>query len=130
MNIICLVSHIRYPKELLNSHTLDRGEWVAYTGNIDGVQLQACKFVDLKPKQFISTCSTTIPGIPRQTKYHGAVKRPQVAEFYLKYSASIDIHNHVRTGSLGMEDVFMTMRPQVGGYFCKYYKGREAKELK
>ena len=110
----------------MNTHNLERGEWVAYTAKLDGVDLQACLFNDLKPKQFISTCSTIIPGNPRQTKHHGAVPRPQVAEFYLKHAASIDIHNHVRTGSLGLEDVFMTMRPEVRGtdstlfYFHKY----------
>ena len=38
--------------------------------------------------------------------------RPKVAESYLSSSASIDIHNHVRTGSIGLEDIWSTLEPQ------------------
>ena len=61
----------------------------------------ACLFKDLKEKQFISNCSTSLEGEPRVTKHHGEIARPQVAEVYLKMAAGIDIHNHVRTGSSG-----------------------------
>ena len=37
---------------------------------------------------------------------------PKVAESYLSSSALIDIHNHVRTGSLGLEDIWRTLEPQ------------------
>ena len=106
-------AHKRYPREKMAEHDLSMGEWVAYTANLDGVDLQACSFQDLKLKQFISTCSTIIAGKPRKTKHHGDVPRPQVAECYLIYAPSIDIHNHVRTGSLGLEDVLLTLSPHV-----------------
>ena len=38
----------------------------------------------------------------------GAVNRPQVAYDYLNGCAAIDIHNHVRTGSVGLEDIWKT----------------------
>ena len=57
------------------------------------------------------TCSTAPPGKPCKTKDHGFVQRAQVAEAYLKSAASIDIHNHVGTGSLGLEDVWQTKDP-------------------
>ena len=41
----------------------------------------------------------------------GLVPRLQVAETYLKYEVSIDIHNHVRTGSSALEDVWKTLNP-------------------
>ena len=78
------------------------------SGENKGVDLLAVRFRDLKVKQFISTCSTILPDEPRKTKHHGLVPRPQVAENYLKMSAGIDIHNHVRTGSMGLEDAWQT----------------------
>ena len=62
-------------------------------------------------KQFISTCSASTDGPPRATKHCGLISRPQVAYDYLRYSAGIDVHNHVRTGSLGLEDVWRTASP-------------------
>ena len=53
-----------------------------------------------------------MPGNPRKTKHRGLVSRPKVAESYLSSSASSDIHNHVRTGSLGLEDIWRTLEPQ------------------
>ena len=59
-------------------------------------------------KQFISTCSCTLSGQPRKTKHHGDVSRPKDAEESLMYCAGINIHNHVKTGSLGYEDIWLT----------------------
>ena len=103
-------AHRDYPKDLLA--TPNRGEWNSATATIDDVDLLAVKFMDLQEKQFISTCSTSSVGPPRQTKHHGEVPRPQIAYDYLSYAAGIDIHNHVRTGSLGFEDVWSTKSPQ------------------
>ena len=106
-------AHRNFPKELLNETPIRRGDWVAYSGEIQGVNLQAVAFMDLQKKQFISTCSTSIPGNPRHTKHHGDVSRPKVAEEYLSHAASIDIHNHFRTGALGLEDVVKTHSPHL-----------------
>ena len=83
----------------------------AVTAEIDDVDLQACHFLDLQLKDFISTCSMAVPGHPRKTKHHGLVPHPQVAETCLKYAASINIHNHVGTGSSAFEDVWKTLNP-------------------
>ena len=109
--MVVKTAHKQYLREKLAEHDLSMGEWVPYTAKLDGVDLQACAFQDLKLKQFISTCSTSIGGKPQKTEHHGDVPRPQVAEFYLTHAASIDIHNHVRTGSLGLEDVLLTLSP-------------------
>ena len=98
-----------YPKSLLREKMLvNRGEWNAVSASIDGTKMMAVLFKDLKEKQFVSTCSTSLEGKPRKTKHHGLIKRPKVAEQYLQMAAGIDIHNHVRTGSLGLEDVWST----------------------
>ena len=110
--LIVKTAHKEFPVDLLNSHTLKQGQWVSYTRNVDGTNIMATSYMDLKKKQFVSTCSTTLHGKPRVTK-HGIVQRPKVAETYLQNAAAIDIHNHVRTGSLGCEDVLLTKSPQM-----------------
>ena len=102
-------AHRNYPKLTLRENKLNqRGQWNSATGTMDGVEMLACLFKDLKEKQFISNCSTSLEGEPIVTKHHGEIARPQVAEVYLKMAAGIDIHNHVRTGSSGLEDVWQT----------------------
>ena len=115
--LLVKTAHANYPKELLNTHKLARGEWVGYTAKIDDVDVMAVTFQDLKRKQFISTCETVVPGKPRVTKHHGNVPRPKVAETYLKHADSIDKHNSVRTGSMGLEDVLHTHSPHLRQFF-------------
>ena len=90
--------------------------------------LQAVRLVDLQTKDFILTCSTAIPGLPRKRKCHGLVQHPQVAEQYLKHAAAIDVHNHFRSGSCALEDVRHTKNPScrqlagiLGFYFTNGY---------
>ena len=64
--MIVKTAHKIYPVDLLNTHKLKRGEWIAYTAEIDDVKLMATSFMDLKKKQFISTCSTSLEGQPRR----------------------------------------------------------------
>ena len=87
---------------------LNHVEKNAASGNIDGGKMMAVLFKDLQEKQFTLTCSTSLEEKPRETKHHGKIKHPKVAEHYLKMAAGIDIHNHVRTGSSGLEDVWST----------------------
>ena len=68
-------------------------------------KVQACRFRDLELKDFTSTCSSSIAGKPKKTKHNGLVPCPRVAEEYLKYSASIDVHNYNCTESAGLEDI-------------------------
>ena len=72
--MVVKTAHKMYPVDLLSTHKLKRGEWVSYTSEIDGVKLMATSFMDLKLKQFISTCSTSLEGQPRVTK-HGVVPK-------------------------------------------------------
>ena len=107
--VLVKTAHRRFPRESLDSHDLAVGEWVAYTANLDGVELQAVSLQDLKKNQFISTCSTILPGNSWKTKYHGDVSHPKVAESYVTHAATIDIHNHIRTASMGLEDVILNI---------------------
>ena len=91
----------QFPIKAPDSHVLLVGEWVAYTANLDGVELQAVNFQDLEKKQSISTYSTILPCNSRKTKYYGDTSCPKNFELYLTYTTSISIHNHVRTGSIG-----------------------------
>ena len=81
--MIVKTAHKRFPREAQDSHDLEIGEWEAYNAIFDDVKLQAVSFQDIKKKQFISTCSTILPGNPRKTKHLGEVSHPKVAEFYL-----------------------------------------------
>ena len=87
-------AHEDFPRQLIGEEPLQCGEWKAYTTSKDGVKLQACRFRDLKVKDFISTCSSVIQRLPKKTKYHGEMAQPKVAEEYLKYASAIDIRNH------------------------------------
>ena len=53
----------------------------------------------------------TGPGHPQKTKHHGLVPSSQATETYLKYAASINIHNHVWTSSSALENVWKTLNP-------------------
>ena len=96
---------------MLGQRILERGQWVTYTATVNDRKVQACQFRDLKLKDFVSTCSSLIAGKPRKTKHHGLVSHPHVAEEYLKYSTSIDVHNHYCTGSVDLEDIWQTKNP-------------------
>ena len=107
-NLLVKAAHKKYTRKLLRESDIERGQWVCARAEIDGVKLMATRFLDLQEKLFISSCSTSLDGPPRATKYHGDVPRPMVAYEYLSSSASIDIHNHFRTGSSGLEDAWQT----------------------
>ena len=106
-------AHKDFPRELLGEAPLERGEWVGFSTTKDDVKLQARRFKDLKTKDFISTCSSTVTGNPCRTKHSGAIPHPKVAEEYLKYAASIDIHIHYRCGNAVLEDVWHTHNPHL-----------------
>ena len=101
-------AHVKFPKLMLRETEITRGEWNTLTGEVEGVPVMAVLFKDLQEKQFISSCNLSIEGEPRVTKHCGEIARPAVAETYLKNCAGIDIHNHFRTGSSGLEDVWQT----------------------
>ena len=91
-----------YSVDMLNESQLARGKCIALQTKTEDVKLQAVKFLDLKEKQFVSACSTTLLGPPRKTKHCGEITCPMVAYEYLQSAGSIDIHNHVQTGSVSL----------------------------
>ena len=140
-NLLVKNNHKMYPRSMLSDVT-DRGTWRSATATIDDVPLLAVKFIDLKPKQFITTYNTDQPGPPRETKHHGLIPRPMVAFEYLTFADGIDRHNHFRTGGKGLEDVWRTKSPHVrqfAGIFSfvftnaflayKYFKDKKASHL-
>ena len=104
-------AHEQFPGRLLGQSTLEEGQGVAYTATVNDHKVQVWQFRELKLKDFISTCCFSIVGKPRKTKHHGLVPRPGVAEEYLNYSASIDVRNHYRTGSVDLENIWHTKNP-------------------
>ena len=72
----------------------------SYASNRNLVEATATK------NTFVKYSLTSIPGKPQKTKHDGPVQRPKVADAYTKSGAPIDIHNHVCTGSLGLEDAW------------------------
>ena len=96
---------------MLGQRILERGQWVTYTATVNDRKVQACQFRDLKLKDFVSTCSLSIAQKCRKMKHHGLVPNPCVAEEYLKNSASVDVHNHYCTGSVGLEHIWHTKNP-------------------
>ena len=121
-NFLVTTGHKKYPRFLLRETDIACGEWCSATAEIEGQELLVVRFLDLKEKQFITNVSTSITGPPRVTKYHGNVTRPMVAYEYLDTSSAIDIHNHFRTGSCGLEDAWLTKNPmhrQAAGIFGK-----------
>ena len=91
-------------------------------------KLYALVWNDKKSKQIIATCGTTNPGNPsvrprhkivesflqdesgelKTVAYTKIVQRPQMIELFFKYFSTIDVHDHFRQGSLGMERAWLT----------------------
>jgi hypothetical protein len=106
-----------YPKAWLAKYKFpSRGSHVVMKAkDADGTTFFACGWSDRTVKTFISTCSTTlaakVPALkPRYQLVHGQptrvykeVPRPAVAEDYFDAANGIDVHNHYRQGSLGLE---------------------------
>ena len=61
----------------------------------------------------MSTCATSVKENPRITCHYGLVNCLQRAENYLKYTSSIDIHNHYHTGSCCVKNTWHTTKPHL-----------------
>ncbi|KAL5467723.1 hypothetical protein EMCRGX_G031988 [Ephydatia muelleri] len=86
----------------------------------------ALGWYDKKGKYLISSCGTTLPGIPckrprfkkivnndgfyETVAYTKEVRRPAMVEEFFSCFSSIDIHDHYRQGSLEMERQWVTRR--------------------
>ena len=77
--------------------------------NIKEMKMLGVLFKELKEEQFIASCSNDLNGETTVIKHHGDIVRLKAHETYIKLEvAGIDIHNHVRTGYAGLEDVWKT----------------------
>lgn len=79
---------------------------------------------DLKLKTIITNCGNTIVGIqarrirhhievnedhePYTARYVKEIPRPKIVEDFYKYFGSVDVHDHLRQGSLCLEEVWRT----------------------
>ena len=109
-----------FPHLLLKEFNLERGEWLASSTEKDGITLRAYEFQDLKVKDFISTCATSIPGKPRAIKHLRLVPQPQLAEHYLKYAPAINIHNHYRSSTCALK-IYGTQKINVLGSWLVFW---------
>lgn len=88
---------------------LARGEWCSFLlPSAKGVLL-AIRLKDLRDKNLICSAGTSNAGEPRKTLSGKSVSRPAASVEYAKSSAAIDIYNHIRTGSVGLEDSWQTI---------------------
>lgn len=123
----------RYPKAQLlqwaSDETLPRGfhKTLRAVTNLNGRErpMYAVCWKDKLPKCLICTRGTTLPGNPIirkrfkaqryrisrkriKTSYNLIIQRPKVVEMYFNSFPTIDIHDHLRQGSLCMEESWRT----------------------
>ena len=107
-----------YLRDYLNdtSKYPSRGDHICRTSTIDVCSLIALGWKDKNVKTFVSTCGTTLPGMPHQKhrySHSGAiitteVQRPQLASQYFSAAGKVDTHNHLQQGLLGVEEAWGT----------------------
>ena len=113
--VVVKTAHKFYPKLLLQ----DKGDLAVgehHSMLLKDSELLAVQYRDKKEKQLLSSCSTTLPGEPRikiskRTKETTMIPRPRIFSEYCEAAGAIDIYNHFRTGSAGLEDTWKTMKP-------------------
>lgn len=80
------------------------------------------KYQDEKTFYFISTTGTTLDGDPRIVKRTNRedvkIDRPKLVSQYFETAGAIDKFNHVRTGSVGVEDVTLTHNIKLKQFMC------------
>ena len=91
--------------------------------NPHAVPMIALGWKDKTLKRFLSTCGTTVEGQPHTKKryrvsedgesseiFYKTVKRPKLVEEYFDSASKIDVHNHLRQGSLALEEAWGTRK--------------------
>ena len=110
--LIVKTAHINFPLEMLRGEgELTRGQYKSCINPTE--DLIAVRYQDSKEKLLVSSCATTLPGpakvkISSRTGLKKVIPRPKVFHDYCNNAGSIDIYNHVRTGSVGLEDTWKT----------------------
>ena len=121
-----------YPKRLLTMWAAgelegmkpNRGDHILLEATtVRAGQFYACGWADKKPKFIISNCGSTNPGQPSirprhrrevvngepvTVAYEKSVKRPHMIELFFEHFSVIDVHDHLRQGSLAMEREWYT----------------------
>jgi hypothetical protein len=128
-------AHMYYPKDYFRNWAAERdifegslrGEWTSMTSTY-GDRLEHTMFAtawrDRKLKMFLSNRSNTIRamtdsvrsrhrvalvnGEPETIRYEKKIMRPSVVETIYKYFSVIDVHDHLRQGSLNFEEGWKT----------------------
>jgi len=131
-------AHKRFPKQWLKRWfdeyrnavpRRERGEWIALRSTVKinhtDRPLLAIGWGDKRLKTIVTNRRTTIPGNPsirqrhrvvqddnsrRTDRYTLEIKRPQAIEIYFKYFNTIDFHDHLRQGSLRLEQYWKTKK--------------------
>ena len=131
-------AHKRYPKKWLRKWYDDyrsalprreRGEWVALRSTINindnDKPVFAIGWGDKQLKTIVTNRGTTLPGSPsvrprhriveddngrRTDRYNIEIKRPQAIEVFFKHFGVIDFHDHLRQGSLRLEQFWKTKK--------------------
>ena len=96
-----------------SARPLARGEWCSYICPSSQGELVAIRLKDLKDKYLICSAGTTNAGEPRKTLSGKVISRPAAAAEYSQASQAIDVYNHIRTGSVGLEDSWHTSSPKL-----------------
>ena len=112
-----------FPAKYLDNCQYQRGDHHAATATIEGVPMIALGWKDKMLKRFLSTCGTTVEGQPHTKKryrvsedgesseiFYKTVKRPKLVEEYFDSASKIDVHNHLRQGSLALEEAWGTRK--------------------
>ena len=112
-----------YPAKYLDTFQYEKGDHHVVTSPIDGIPMLALGWQDRTLKKFLAMCGTMVEGHPRKKKrYHVSedgksseaffrtVKRPKLVEEYFDSAGKIDIHNHLRQGSLALEEAWGTKK--------------------
>ena len=112
-----------FPAKYLDNCQYQRGDHHAATATIEGVPMIALGWKDKTLKRFLSTCGTTVEGQPHTKKryrvsedgesseiFYKTVKRPKLVEEYFDSASKIDVHNHLRQGSLALEEAWGTRK--------------------
>lgn len=113
-----------FPMKYLKSLVLERGEtatFVTKSHGEDKPQLIAHIWQDRTAKSFISTCSTSLLGAPHLRQryrrnvvtgedelYFKETPRSQLSGDYFEAAPAVDVHNHLRQGSMATERVLHT----------------------
>ena len=112
-----------YPAKYLDTLQYEKGDHHVATSTIEGIPMLALGWQDRTLKKFLATCGTTVEGHPHKKKryrvsedgksseaFFKTVRRPKLVEEYFDSASKIDIHNHLRQGSLALEEAWGTKK--------------------